>query len=52
MMNTKVLDSIKKGAVLSAAGALLLFTADANAQNKKEDERVKALEERVKMIQS
>jgi len=52
MMNTKVLDNIKKGAVLSAAGALLLFTADANAQNKKEDERVKALEERVKMIQS
>ena len=51
-MNKKNLENIRKGAVLSAAGALLLFTADANAQNKKEDERVKALEERVKMIQS
>jgi len=51
-MNKNILENIRKGAVLSVAGALLLLAADANAQNKKEDERVKALEERVKMIQA
>ncbi len=48
----KVAKYTKSGAIFSVAGALLLFASDAQAQNKKEDERVKALEERVKMIQA
>ena len=48
----KIVSIMKSGAIFSVTGALLLFAADANAQNKKEDERVKALEERVKMIQA
>jgi hypothetical protein len=43
---------MRSGAIFSVAGALLLLAADANAQNKKEDERIKALEDRVKMIQA
>jgi len=42
---------MKSGAMVLMAGALLLPASDAQAQNKKEDERIKALEERIKLIQ-
>ena len=47
----KVVKYMKSVAIFPIAGALLLFASEAQAQNKKEDERIKALEDRIKLIQ-
>ena len=38
-------------ACFSVTGVLLLFATDTQAQDNKDDERIKALEERIKLIQ-
>ena len=47
----KVVEYMNPGAIFSVAGALLLCAPHTQAQNQKDDERIKALEDRIKLIQ-
>jgi len=50
-MVMKVVKYMNPGAIFSVAGALLLCAPHTQAQNQKDDERIKALEDRIKLIQ-